>query len=136
MIRSDSGSILPIGIGVISISVIIALVLVEVIGVQYQTLENKQLADVAALKVATDLNQDGIAPVRNLEYQQVVFPVIQAASALLGISPVEVSVISQDERTIEAVVCSYWTSITGLRLGSIGKICSSSKARAISSVSR
>ena len=132
MISEESGSIIPLGLGIIALTAAIALVLVELIGVQYQTLQNKQLADVLVLKVAHDLQADGIAPVMNLEYRPVVSELIAEASSYMRVKISEVSVLSRDGKTFEALVCSEWVSITGLGLGSSGKVCANSKARAIS----
>jgi hypothetical protein len=136
MMRSDTGSIIPIGIGVISISLVISLVLVEIIGVQYQTLQTKQLADVIALQVASELNRDGIAPVSGLDYSPAVRNTLTVAANQLGIVPVEVSVTSSDQKTILGVVCVQWVSITGFQAELFGNVCSSSKARATSSASQ
>ena len=132
MMREESGSIIPIGLGIIALTAVIALVLVELIGVQYQTLQNKQLADVLVLKVAKDLKTDGIAPVKNLDYRPAVSDLLDASSSHMRVSVSEISVSSRDGKTIEALVCTEWASITGLRLGSFGQVCASSKARAIS----
>lgn len=129
--RGESGSIIPLGVGVISISAIVTLVLVELIGVQFQTLQSKQVADVLVLQVAGDLNRDGIAPVTGLEYFPTVRESLASATAHLGLEPLEVSVMSEDGKTVAAIVCSRWKSVTGLTLGSLGKVCASSKARAI-----
>jgi hypothetical protein len=132
MSNEERGSIFPIGIGIMTISVLLSFVLVELIGVQYQTLQNKQLSDVLALKVATDLNHDGIVPVRMLDYAPGLEDLVRAASNHLKIRPREVSVISSDGKTMTASVCTSWLSITGLTLGAFGNICATSKARAIS----
>lgn len=132
MIRRETGSIIPLGLTVISLSAIFALVMVEFIGVQFQTLQNKQVADVLVLKVALDLNQDSIAPIRGLEYRPVVNEVLGSSSAHLGVQPVEVSVNSPDGKTMTATVCTQWKSFTGLTLGAFGKVCANSKARTIS----
>lgn len=132
MSRRESGSILPIGIGIITLSALFALVMVELIGLQFQTLQNKQLADVLALKVATDLNQDQIPPVQNLDYRPVIQEISAEAAGQLNIEPVEISVISADGRTISATVCTNWKSITGITFGQLGLVCAQAKARAIS----
>lgn len=132
MKRSESGSIIPIGIGIVTLSAIFALVMVELIGVQLQTLQNKQLADVLALKVATDLQRDQIAPVQNLDYLPVVKDLVTEAALQLKINPMEISVMSADGRTISATVCTNWKSITGITLGQLGRVCAQAKARAIS----
>lgn len=136
MRRNDSGSIIPIGVGVIALSLAISLVLVELIGVQYQTLQTKQLADVIALQVASDLNRDGIAPISGLEYSPVIRDTLATAANHLGIEPVEVSVLSPDQKTILGVVCTRWISITGFQANLFGNVCSSSKARATSPASQ
>ena len=132
MNRQDSGSIIPIGIGVITLSAIFALVLAELIGVQFQTLQNKQIADVLVLKVATDLRRDQIPPVMNLDYTPAVSALLAEAASELRIEPVEVRVASSDGKTMAATVCTEWKSITGIRFGLLGWVCSQSKARAIS----
>lgn len=131
MNENDSGSIIPIGIGVITLSAIFALVMVELIGVQYQTLQNKQLSDLLVLKVATDLNHDQIPPVINLDYRPVVADLLKEASKTLGVEPTEFSVSSPDGKTMTSTVCTNWKSITGLTFGALGKVCAQSKARAI-----
>lgn len=128
----DSGSIIPIGIALMAITTVLVFVFIELIGVQYQTLQNKQLADVLALKVARDLQSDGIAPVKHLDYRPAVSEILAAASSHMSVDVSEVSVSSRDGKTIEALVCSGWTSVTGLSLGSYGQVCANSKARAIS----
>lgn len=128
----ETGSIIPLGLGIISLTAVIALVLVELIGVQYQTLQNKQLADVLVLKVAKDLKVDGIAPVKNLDYRPVVSDLVDASTSHMRVMVADISVSSRDGKTIEALVCSEWVSITGLSLGAFGQVCASSKARAIS----
>lgn len=131
MNRNDSGSIIPIGIGVITLTAIFALVMTELIGVQYQTLQNKQLSDLLVLKVANDLSRDQIPPVRNLDYRPVVHGLLIQAAKLMDIEPIEYSVTSSDGYTISSVVCTHWRSVTGLTFGSIGSVCSNSKARAV-----
>jgi hypothetical protein len=130
--QSDQGSILPIGIAGVALSLAVSLVFLELIGVQLQTLRNKQLSDVLSLKVASDLRKDQISPVIGLEYLPVLRPITAAVSTKLRIRPSKVSVISVDGKTIESTVCSEWESVTGLRLGNFGQVCSSSKARAVS----
>lgn len=115
----------------ISLSAVIALIFLELVGVQYQTLQLKQVSDVLALKVASDLRRDGIEPLRNLEYLPVVSELLGVTSAVLGVTPSQVSVLSKDGKTITASVCADWRSITGFKLGVFGEVCSSSKARAI-----
>jgi hypothetical protein len=132
MISEESGSIIPFGLGIISLTAVIALVLVELIGVQYQTLQNKQLADVLVLKVAKDLKADGIAPIVGLDFRPVVSEMLHASSSHLRVGVADLSVGSRDGKTIEALVCSEWVSITGFSLGSFGQVCANSKARAIS----
>jgi hypothetical protein len=131
MSRQDSGSIIPIGIGVITLSAIFALVLAELIGVQFQTLQNKQIADVLVLKVANDLRRDQIPPVLNLDYTPAVRALLAEAANQLRIEPVEVRVATSDGKTMAATVCTEWKSITGIRFGLLGLVCAQSKARAI-----
>lgn len=123
---------LPLGIAGLALSLAISLVFLELVGVQLQTLRNKQVADVISLKVSGDLLHDGIAPIVGLEYLPVTQVVFGAAVEHLKIRPSHASVISVDAKTIEATVCSYWRSITGISLGNIGEVCAKSKARAIS----
>jgi hypothetical protein len=132
MNRQDTGSIIPIGIGVITLSAIFALVLAELIGVQFQTLQNKQIADVLVLKVANDLRRDQIPPVMNLDYTPAVSALLAEAASQLRIEPVEVRVSTSDGKTMAATVCTEWKSITGIRFGLLGRVCAQSKARAIS----
>lgn len=131
MMKSESGSVLPLGIGVIAASVVFVLVMLEVIGCQFQTLQLKQVADVLALQVAEDLHQDKIAPVVNLEYNPVVGDTLKQVNNQMGLKVDEVSVASHDGKTIDATVCAPWRSITGFTLGNAGKLCANSKARAI-----
>lgn len=132
MIHDEAGSIIPLGVTLISLSAIFALVMVELIGVQFQTLQIKQIADVLVLKVALDLNQDSIAPIKDLEYRPAVIEELESSAQHLGIQPLEVSVTSPDGKTMTATVCAPWKSITGLTFGTLGNVCANSKARAIS----
>lgn len=116
----------------ISLSTIFALVLVELIGIQFQALQNKQVSDVLVLKVAHDLNRDSIAPIKGLDYRPAVNEVLMSSAAQMGIQPLEVSVISSDGKTMTGTVCTRWKSFTGLDLGAFGNVCATSKARAIS----
>lgn len=119
------------GIGVITLSAICALVMAELIGVQFQTLQNKQIADILVLKVANDLKRDQIPPLENLDYTPAVRGILAEASSQLGIEPIEVRVATSDGKTIGATVCTEWKSITGLTFGVLGRVCAESKARAI-----
>lgn len=130
--RGDRGSILPIAIAGLALAVMATLIFLELTGVQVQTLRNKQLADVMVLKVSTDLKNDGIAPVAGLDYFPPVKNLAVAAAKNLRITPTRVLVRSNDGKTMEAMVCTEWQSITGLRLSNFGQVCASSKARAIS----
>ena len=129
---SEEGSILPIGIAGVALSLVVSLIFLELIGVQLQTLRNKQLADVLSLKIASDLRSDGISPVVGLEYFPVLRPLATTVARQLRIIPSRVSVISADGKTIESSVCSEWESVTGLRIGVFGQVCSRSKARSFS----
>ena len=131
-ITQDEGSIIPLGIGVIALTAFVAFVFAELIGVQYQTIQNKQLADVLVLKVASDLRADAIAPVANLDYGPVAWELLKVASSHMQVTVSDFSLLSRDGKTVEATVCSEWNSLTGLSFGSYGKVCASSKARAIS----
>jgi hypothetical protein len=133
VIYRDNGSIAPIGLGLITLTAAISLVFLELIGVQYQTLRDKQLSDVVAVKIATDLKNDGIAPVMNLDYRPVAQEVLKEGSTFLKVSPTQFSVTSPDGKTIESVVCSRWKSILGFTFGNFGEICARSKARAVAS---
>jgi hypothetical protein len=130
--QSERGSILPIGIAGVALSLVISLVFLELIGVQIQTLRNKQVSDVLSLKIASDLRGDQIAPIIGLEYFPVARPLLEVVARQLRIRPSRVSVQSVDGKTIESVVCSTWESVTGLRLNNFGQVCASSKARAVS----
>jgi hypothetical protein len=129
--HSEEGSIIPLGVAAICLSVVLTLVFVELTGVEIQTLRNKQLSDALALKVATDLKTDAISPVVGLEYAPAVQGLTQIASQHLGIDPTAVSILSRDGKTLEALVCTTWESITGLSFELFGKVCATSKARAI-----
>lgn len=129
---SERGSILPLGIGLVAISLVVALVLSELVGVEIQTHRNKQLSDLLVLKVAGELIRDRVSPVTGLEYLGALNDTASSASEFLGIQPTRISVMSYDGKTIEGLVCTNWQSITGLKMGSFGKVCASSKARAIS----
>lgn len=129
--RQDSGSIIPIGIGMITLSAIFSLVLAELIGVQFQTIQDKQIADVLVLKVTTDLRRDQIPPLKNFDYTPAVSGLLSEAANQLKVDPVEVRVATTDGKTMAATVCTEWKSITGITLGSLGRVCAQSKARAI-----
>ena len=135
VMRNDSGSILPLGIGVVCLTAVFVFIMVELIGVQFQTLENKQLADVAALAVATDLNHDQIAPIVNLDYLPPVLSRLTAAAEFLGVAVSGAKVSTTDGRTIVATICSNWKSITGFSVGEFGEICATSKARSMAQAS-
>jgi hypothetical protein len=129
---SERGSILPLGIGVIAVTVVITFVFAELTGVAIQTLRNKQLADVSSLKVARDLLKDGIPPLIGLDYSPVIQDLLSAASNHLQVAPTKVSVFSLDGQTMETEICTQWKSITGLNFGNVGVVCAKSKARAVS----
>jgi hypothetical protein len=131
-VASERGSILPIGLAGIAVSLMVSLVFLELVGVQLQTLRNKQVADVLSLKVSADLLHDGISPIVGLEYLPATQMVFGVAIEHLKIRPSHASVVSFDGKTIEATVCSYWLSISGITLGNSGEVCAKSKARAIS----
>lgn len=131
MVRSERGSILPIGIGVIALSTIFALVIAELIGCQLQTFQAKQFADVLALQVAGDLQRDHISPVLGLDYRPVITDTLNVARRQLDVKPSDVRVVSRDGKTIDATVCIAWKSITGYSAGHLGQLCANSKARAI-----
>jgi hypothetical protein len=130
--QNESGSILPLGIGLIALTVLVTFVFAELTGVSIQTFRNKQLADVSSLKVAGDLLSDGVPPMIGLDYSPVVVETLASASNHLGISPTKVLVLSLDGQTLETEVCTAWKSITGLNLGNFGVVCAKSKARAVS----
>lgn len=113
-------------------SAIFAFVMVELIGIQYQTLQNKQVADVLVLKVTGDLHRDAIPPVVGLDYSPTVAQELKQSSTQLGIEPVETALSTVDGKTLSATVCTAWKSITGLKFGALGKVCAQAKARAIS----
>ncbi len=128
---NESGSILPLGIAVIAGTLVLGLVFLELGGVQYQTVRNKQVSDVLALEVSEQLISDGIPPVIGLDYSPTVAALLKESSQAIGVSAKFISVLSPDGKTLEAVFCTQWTSITGLTLGNFGDVCARSKARAI-----
>lgn len=130
--RADSGSILPLGIGAISLSLLVSLFFAEHTGVEIQKLRNKQLSDVLVLKIATDLRKNAIPPVIGLDYSPVLQDLSATTSKVLKFEPTQISVLTRDGKTMEGMVCSRWKSITGLSFDSFGFVCSTSKARAIS----
>jgi hypothetical protein len=131
-VKADSGSIIPLGIGAISFSLLVSLLFAELTGVEIQKLRNKQLSDVLVLKIATDLRKNSIPPVIGLDYSPVLQDLSATTSKVLKFEPTQISVESQDGKTMEGKVCSRWKSITGLSFDSFGFVCSTSKARAIS----
>lgn len=131
MLRSEAGSILPIGIGLAILSIVLSLTYLEQLGIQIQTLTNKSVSDFLAQSVATNLETDKISPVIGLDYEPTHQRQLQAAANYLGITPTLVTVKSQDGTTIEATVCTRWRSITGITFGVLGEVCAQSKARAI-----
>jgi hypothetical protein len=118
--------------GLIALTVLVSFVFAELTGVSIQTFRNKQLADIASLKVAGDLLADGVPPVIGLDYSPVVGDLLASASNHLEISPTKVLVLSLDGQTLETEICTQWKSITGLTLGNFGDVCARSKARAVS----
>jgi hypothetical protein len=131
-VKTDSGSIIPLGIGAIALSLLVSLLFAELTGVEIQKLRNKQLSDVLVLKIATDLRKDSISPVVGLEYLPVLQELSAKTSRVLKFEPTLVSVLSRDGKTMEGRVCSRWKSITGVTFDAFGFVCSTSKARAIS----
>lgn len=129
--KTDSGSIIPLGIGAIALSLLVSMLFAELTGVEIQKLRNKQLSDVLVLKIATDLRTDAIPPMVGLEYSPVLEELSARTSRFLKFEPSQVSVLSRDGKTMEGKVCSRWKSITGLSFDSLGLVCSTSKARAI-----
>ena len=129
--RNDRGSILPLGIAVIAVTLVLGMVFLELGGVQYQTVRNKQVSDVLALEVSEQLISDGIPPVIGLDYSPTVVLLMKESSRAIGVSGKSISVRSLDGKTLEAVFCTQWTSITGLTLGNFGDVCARSRARAI-----
>jgi hypothetical protein len=129
---SERGSILPLGVGLIAITILVSFVFAEFTGISIQTLRNKQLADVSSLKVADDLLKDGIPPVIGLDYQPAISELLVATAKHLEISPTKVTVLSLDGQTLETEICTQWKSITGLTFGNFGEVCAKSKARAVS----
>ena len=130
--KTDSGSIIPLGIGAIALSLLVSMLFAELTGVEIQKLRNKQLSDVLVLKIASDLRKDSIPPVVGLEYSPVLEKLSAATTRVLKFEPTYISVLSRDGKTIEGMVCSRWESITGLTFDAFGFVCSTSKARAIS----
>lgn len=129
--KNESGSILPLGIAVIAGSLVLGLVFLELGGVQYQTVRNKQVSDVLALEVARQLVTDGVPPVIGLDYSPTVTDVMATTTHVIGIVAKSASVVSRDGKTMEAVFCTQWASITGVTLGNFGDVCATSRARAI-----
>jgi len=129
--KGERGSVMPLGIAITAFSLLASMFFVELIGIQYQTLQNKQLADVLALNVSGQLMNDKVPPVPNLNYSPMLTPLIQEASIRLAIYPSQVFVSSNDGKTIQAQVCTPWRSVTGITFGGIGSVCAESKARAI-----
>ena len=128
----ESGSIIPLGIAGLALSLVVSIIFLELTGVQLQTLRNKQISDVLALSVATDLRKDQIPPLIGLEYSPSQHALIGSTTKLVGVNPSRISVLSFDGKTIEASVCSRWQSITGFTFQSFGEVCSKSRARALS----
>lgn len=129
--KSDSGSILPLAIAVIVFTLVIGLVFLELGGIQLQTVRNKQISDSLALELAGQLKADAVAPVIGLDYAPALEPELNGLVKLLRLEPKSLSVISQDGKTVEAIFCTPWESVTGLTLGMFGDVCVQSKARAI-----
>jgi hypothetical protein len=129
--RGERGSILPLGIGILALTVVVILFFAERIGVEFQTIQNKQLADVTALQIASDLSRDGIAPVQGLDYLPAAKTTLETGARFLGLNPSQVSISSPDGKTIYSTVCTHWRSITGLTFNLFGEVCASSKARAV-----
>lgn len=127
----EAGSVLPLGIAAIAGTLVVGLVFLEMAGVQYQTIRNKQVSDVLSLEVAGQFLADGVAPVIGLDYTPTVKELLNASSKTLSITPNSVSVTSQDGKTLETVVCTQWASVTGITLGNFGDVCATSKARAV-----
>jgi hypothetical protein len=130
--RGDEGSIIPLGIGLISISICLSLFFAELIGVQFQTVQAKQLSDVLAIEVSSSLARDSVPPVIGLHYEQTVQELVSKVALLLRITPSSIAVFSSDGKTIEAMVCTQWKSVTGFTFNGFGSVCSSSKSRPIS----
>lgn len=129
--KSESGSILPLGLAVVAGTLVLGLVFLELGGVQYQTVRNKQVSDVLALEVAGQLVADRVPPVIGLDYSPTVTDVTSASSQVIGVTAKYISVVSRDGKTMEAVFCTKWESITGLTFGNFGTVCARSRARAI-----
>ena len=129
--KNEAGSIIPLGVGAIAATLVIGLLFLELGGIQYQTIRNKQVSDVLALDVAGQLLGDGIPPVQGLDYAPTVTSLSAQAAASIKITPESFSVVSHDGKTVEANFCTRWISITGFSLGNFGSVCASSKARAI-----
>lgn len=130
--KNESGSILPLGIAVIAGTLVLGLVFLELGGIQYQTVRNKQVSDLLALEVSGQLMSDKIPPVIGLDYSPSVAELLRVSSQTLGLNVKSSSVLSLDGRTLEAVFCTQWKSITGFSLGNVGEVCAKSRARALS----
>lgn len=129
--NSERGSILPLGIGLITLTLTLVLLFIELTGIQIRTVTIKQATDVLALEVSGQLHSDGIPPVVGLDYRPVVRSQLADVSGLLSLQPTVVEVMSKDGLTIEATICESWRSITGLSFGQFGSVCASSKARVL-----
>lgn len=132
MWREETGSIIPLGLAIICLSAVLSLIFIEQIGIQYQTMQNRQVANVLALQVATQLNKDGIKPVINLDFTPTIQATLEVVSKHLGITVNEVHVSSPDGITMDATVCTQWKSVTGITFDAAGQVCALAKARAVS----
>jgi len=130
-IGSEEGSIVPLGIGVLVLTSVFVLVCVEIVGVQMQSMRVKQLGDTLALEVASQLESDRVPPVIGLNYLPSVSAKFQKLSQFLNLSITDARIQSNDGKTIESMFCVEWRSVTGISFGNFGKVCESSKARAI-----
>ena len=131
MLVDETGSTIPLGLGFLAMVSVFSLVFLELVGIQLQTLRDKQLADLAALTAANQLRVTAVSPVANHNYFSIIKPEILAAERELKLNPTLVSVTSSDGKTIEATVCTQWESITNVRIANGGQVCATSKARAL-----
>jgi hypothetical protein len=133
VIRSETGSTFPLAIGITALSIALTMFWLESIGIQIQRLQLKNLGDTLVLEVARELKTDGVQPVVGLDYAPVTSRQLADGSRFLKLEITHSSIISYDAKTIEGLLCSRWKSISGFTFGTVGEVCVSTKARAITS---
>ena len=117
--KKDSGSTLPLLIGLVTCALAVTLTLSEILSVQQQVLRAKSEARFAALLVARETA--GIDPIIGLDYAPAVISNFAELESL--------EVVTLDGLTLEATACVRW--ISPLRLRAEEVICSSARARTI-----